>query len=323
MILLITDGIPTRPGASPYDEAKEYALETSVQAKEDEDITIIGVFVDTGSRTSSYLQNLVTPGYYLEAEFDELNVSLLDSLMAGVECAEEEPTAMPSSMPSNAPSSFPSASPTSSPTCNPKDVSVCVAIDRSGSICSSECVSGQDCPTCTNWEAQIDFTGAFISSTRDWDGEQQFALVTFGNVGEVQTPLKDVDTALEVLSGIPYKRRWTNTMDGLDFCRAELANVPAGIEKLIILVTDGIPTRPLDPDDASDGYDYAKLKATESATTIKDEGTTLMTVAVGTSSYTSRYLASLATSEELAVTVDNFDELDAVSGRIAAQISCV
>jgi Mg-chelatase subunit ChlD len=324
-MVILTDGIPTRPDpdgeGSPYSFAKEHALERSISAKEqDNPITIIGVFIDTGSKTSSYLQNLVTPGYYLEAEFDELDSNLLDSLMSGVECSEPAPSSMPSAAPSISPSAEPSVSPTSSPTCLPKSIDVCVAIDRSGSICSDECVKEEPCDTCENWEAQIDFTEAFISKTETWDGEQQFALATFGNTGEVQSELVNATAAITALRAIPYKRHWTNTMDGLQYCRNLLAN-SATDDRIIVLVTDGSPTRPLNPD-GTDGYDYAKEKATETATMVKeDDGTTLMTVAVGTSRYTSNYLAELA-SDGFAVEVDNFDNLDAISGKISARLSC-
>lgn len=144
-MVILTDGIPTHPDpdgeGSPYSFAKELALERSISAKEQDDsITIIGVFIDTGSKTSSYLQNLVTPGYYLEAEFDELDANLLDSLMSGVECSKPAPSSMPSAAPLILPRAEPSVLPTSSPTCLPKSIDVCVAIDRSGSICSDECV---------------------------------------------------------------------------------------------------------------------------------------------------------------------------------------
>lgn len=102
-------------------------------------------------------------------------------------------------------------------------------------------------------------------------------------------------------------------MDGLQYCRNLLANSTTN-DRIIILVTDGSPTRPLNPD-GTDGYDYAKEKATETATMVKeDDGTTLMTVAVGTSPYTSKYLAELASDAEFAFKVENFDDLDAISG---------
>lgn len=323
-ILLLTDGIPTRPdpekAGSPYDYAKEYALERAIDAKEEDGITIVGVFINTGTKTSSYLKELVTPGFFLKADFNELDDDLLESVVSGIECTQTAPASMPSSELSSAPNAVLSSSPTSSPTCDPKDVDVCFAIDRSGSICKSECEKSQPCPTCTNWEASIDFTDAFITSTLTWDGQQRFALATFGNYGKVQSTLTNAEDALAVLRSIPYKREWTNTMDGLQFCRDLLGNSTTD-ESAIILITDGSPTRPTI--EGMDGYDYAKEKATETATMVKEvDGSTLMTVAVGTSKYASRYLQELATSEDHFLKVDNFDELEAFSGRIAALVSC-
>ena len=68
-------------------------------------------------------------------------------------------------------------------------------------------------------------------------------------------------------------------------------------------------------------YDYAKEVAAKEATEIKDEGTTVITVSVNTGKYTTRYLKGLA-SEGFDMNADSFEDLDNISGRISALLSC-
>ena len=175
-LILITDGTPTRPdtekAGSPYTEAKTHAIDMANDALS-EKIHITGVFVDTSSSTSSFLKQLTSPGMFMEVStFDELDSSLSESLVELVQCddSSDVPSSSPSSTPSDTPSAMPSASPTASPTCVPKDIDVCVAIDRSGSICNAECPD-KTCTTCANWEAEINFTNNFINRTTEWDGD--------------------------------------------------------------------------------------------------------------------------------------------------------
>lgn len=332
-IILITDGAATRPdtekAGSPYTEAKGHAKDMSEDALK-EDIHIVGVFVDTSSSTSSFLKELTSPGMFLEiSEFDMLlNTTVSDRLVELVECSDlsEMPSSSPSSSPSATPSEVPSSSPTASPTCNPKNIDVCVAIDRSGSICDDTCPDRNDRGACLpdgcdNWQAQIDFANAFIKGATSWEGQQRFALATFGNDATKYTDLVSPDEALDVLDTIEYKFRWTNTFAGLSLCQDMLNETSTDTGRAIVLITDGSPTRPILETATEKDYSHAKEMASTVAKEIKEDGTTMITVAVNTSKWTSDYLKKLAT-EGFDMDVTNFDDLEAVSGRISALLSC-
>ena len=87
-ILLLTDGQPTRPKApegsssTNYDYAREQALEQATIAKDDEDTSIIGVFVKTSSSTSSFLEKLASPALFFEVpdfeNLDQVTTSVVD-----------------------------------------------------------------------------------------------------------------------------------------------------------------------------------------------------------------------------------------------------
>jgi Mg-chelatase subunit ChlD len=89
-IILLTDGTPTRPDSegtgAPYTEATDYATEQADAAKED-DITVITVYVNTATGTSSYLESLASPGNFIEVnDFDNLD-EVQERLLGLVQCS--------------------------------------------------------------------------------------------------------------------------------------------------------------------------------------------------------------------------------------------
>jgi len=111
-----------------------------------------------------------------------------------------------------------------------------------------------------------------------------------------------------------YTGGMTHTGGAIEDCRDNL-NAAGGSNKVMVLVTDGKPTRPTDTG-------TGKLKATEQANIAKDDyGITIVPVLVDTVSTDSTYLRSLGSIDEM-IYVDYFDKLDTTVAELTSLMLC-
>lgn len=210
--------------------------------------------------------------------------------------------------------------PTPSPTCQQKALDVCIAIDRSGSICTpagESFISCKDNPNCgcDNFDLVREFTKDLIE---DASSEANWAVVAYATTARVETPLVERAEALDTVDEFKYTGGWTSTGPALELCRNELKD--SARECRIVLLTDGTPTR---PDTAGSGspYNEATDYATKQADSAKKDGIQVITVFINTATGTSSYLESLASPGSY-VEVTDFSALDDVAERLLGLVSC-
>lgn len=211
--------------------------------------------------------------------------------------------------------------------CEPRYLDICITIDRSGSICTLPKKSSYSCggdPNCgcTNWDAVVQFANAFIDGMSASDAANQFGLVKFSTSARVESELNgNATAAMDAVTNLRYTSGWTNTTGALENCRDMLKDSTS--DKAIILITDGAPTRPLDPDSPTSNYDYAREQALIQAMTAKEaEDVNIVGVFVNTTSGTTDFLKKLTTHTGLYIEVTDFDELDGLSDSLVDLVQC-
>jgi len=217
--------------------------------------------------------------------------------------------------------------------CN--SLSVCLALDESGSLCSNgtqpeECTGPSancDLPDCPKFNIETkNFAKDFIDKLLDEADSQlqidnanvQFSVVTFATVANVDINLTDSTNAKIAINNLNYSGGFTNTQEAIENCQNTLSLDPNG-KKFILLFTDGVPT-------ASDGLatrpdaidrnraEFAALTAREAPNFI-----TLVTVLVSSVTTDTTFLNGLA-SNNLNFTADNFSDVSAITANLVQEI---
>lgn len=207
--------------------------------------------------------------------------------------------------------------------CRQKDLDVCIAIDRSGSICTPSggpfisCSGNPDCG-CDNFDRVRQFTNNLIKETSE-ASQTKWGIVAFASSARVITPLTSPLEAINAVELFRYTGGWTATGSALELCQNKLKNSTS--ERIIILLTDGTPTRP-DPNLSGSPFAEARDYATEQANSAKEDDITLITVFVNTATGTSSYLKSLA-SPGYYVEAADFNELGDTADLLLDLVECV
>jgi Ca-activated chloride channel family protein len=136
------------------------------------------------------------------------------------------------------------------------DATVMICIDVSGSMRSTDIQP-------TRWDAAKAAARAFIDAVPDGT---RVGLVTFSSAAAViQAPTADLDAARQSLDRVPYPNGATAIGDALETAAEQMP--PKG-RRAIVLLTDGVNNRGVDPQEASQ-----KIGAS---------GVTISTVGIGT-----------------------------------------
>jgi len=142
---------------------------------------------------------------------------------------------------------------------------IILVVDHSGSIRDTN-PPGED-----NWEKVMDFLRSIVTALDIGEDSTRLGLVSYGNRGKVDFTLNTYYSSQELLekgiNQIVYKGGNTNTTGALRVARQEVMTVAAGdrpeVNNIVILITDGIPTReaPGLPAEAADVRQMARLIA--------------------------------------------------------------
>ncbi len=237
----------------------------------------------------------------------------------------ESPSNVPSS--SNAPSESPSNVPSTSnvpsvstaPSCqnrlNRGPINICLAIDRSTSICWDDCdlgESNQYC--CTNFKEQVDFARLAVTALES--SSTQYSVAAFASVVKSkysQLQLSDAGTTLSTLDSMKRGIGVTNHHLAIDACQSTFASSDPADTNTILLITDGISTD--------------KPSATASATAAKDAGTNILPVLI-TSRLGSQELVQEAInlmttlSSGTVLTANDFADLPNIVESLATEVIC-
>jgi len=126
-----------------------------------------------------------------------------------------------------------------------KPLSVCIAIDTSGSVCHPSAL------TCANFDMEKKFARDIIDQLNQRT-DAKFAIVNFSTEVIVESNVTTAENAKTAVDNMTYLGKGTNTGDGIATCRVELNRVPEGNSKMMVVVTDGKPTRPTNVETATD-----------------------------------------------------------------------
>jgi collagen type VI alpha len=196
----------------------------------------------------------------------------------------------------------------------PQSIIVCKAdvifvIDNSGSI------RDNDPPGGNNWKLMLDFVQALIGQVSVASDGTHVGVITFGERGYIEFDLNKYMTegdANAAVRSLRYRGENTNTTGGMYWAR-QMATDPTygarpGTPKVIILITDGVPT-----------YDADKLPA--EIDIIKNIPIRIVTVGV-TNKINETLLKSIATTSRDYVFGGDFSGLDLVKNAVINNDTC-
>jgi hypothetical protein len=210
-------------------------------------------------------------------------------------------------------------------------VNVCLALDMSGSVCSPDFNDPQmcqECPgacnedpfdqgtCCSNFHDvrtfAIDMIGALDQESSGVD--EYYSVVEFATEATIVSNLISSDEAVQKLNGLDYSGGWTNHRSAIYRCQRTLdLSTADDRENVILLVTDGVPTRPEeDPHGA----------ALAAASNVKSKGTVIFPVFISANNQGAvDYMEGLSTDGSVSY-LNDFSELQQLVNSLAPQIAC-
>ena len=163
-----------------------------------------------------------------------------------------------------------------------------------------------------NWDIMIDFTKSIINEVTVGPQDTRISTVLFGNKAYIEFYLNTYETADEVsqaMDNLNYRPENTNTTGGLWVTRNDIFNSTNGdrddIDNVILLVTDGIPTRDVEmlPDEVQK---------------VRDAGIKIVAIGIGEANET--FLATVAESEDYYYYLPDFISLSEMAQLVVQSI---
>jgi len=213
-----------------------------------------------------------------------------------------------------------------------KPVSVCFALDESGSVCSigtsrncddlqnnageenAQCDYLNNCPKFNN--STKTFAKDIITSINGVSGAE-FSVVTFATNSNIDTGLTSMDTSKSIIDALEYSGGQTNTQAAIVDCRRELTSAPEGNVKYIVMITDGLPTQNKNGNPVGNPCNSCIQEAREEADIAKGLGITLITIGVESVSFDPEFLEELSSPGQNFM-VDNYDELRIIEESVSS-----
>ncbi|MCK5026874.1 MAG: VWA domain-containing protein, partial [Candidatus Pacebacteria bacterium] len=190
----------------------------------------------------------------------------------------------------------------------PATLDIALVFDRSASM-------GYDNPDPIQplTDAQ-DATVAFIDML---DGDDKVALVDFAEGAIITNPLTFDHAAVKASVELDELKKWTNTGAGIDAGHEELTgpNGRGGVKKVIILLSDGNPTKP-------SNESYAATYALGKADDAKADGIVIYTIGVGssTSATSTLFMQGVASEDSNYYYAPTLEELEDAYEEIASEV---
>lgn len=226
--------------------------------------------------------------------------------------------------------------PTLRPTCPnyDKDFNLCLAVDMSGSICSSNsgCIN---CPnecredfvtleTCCQGFAYIKgFASLLISSLSKFPSDKTFSIVQFANEGKLVSMMESTVEATSTIDELRYTGGITNHAEAISACRQGLMGSLAFQQSstprksIMMLITDGVPTTPEnDPEGA----------ALTEAMQAKEDGVFIIPVFISPryDANAFSFMSELSSARDGEVfDVVDYESLDTLKDRLLEEVSCL
>jgi len=231
---------------------------------------------------------------------------------------------------------------TSSPTSAPieeiqepctNNFNICYALDMSGSVCNrnhnincDSCYPSNKCrdegygqgTCCANFEKVREFAKIMTESLNGY-GAFGASVVKFSTSASIESNMNtDIDTTLSALDGLAFSGGWTDHSDAIYTCQSTLPST-SDAKNIILLVTDGIPTKPDTDRNGNDAEDYAEMRASAA----KNQGTVILPVFISSSNSEAQvnYMKRLS-SDDNVFTTTSFDELNGLIESLTTTVLC-
>jgi len=340
VLVLITDGLPTNNRADrPKGNCNICKGETISEANiaKDNDITLISVGVGSVSFDQDFLKEIASDdsSYIAVTDYDDLNMKIDDVNRQANVCLDDSPKQDPTVCSTdecgvcNGPGKITCCDGTK--VCDAidcpasKPLSVCIALDESGSVCSigqpnqcaqladwngqgnNQCDYANNCPSFN--AITKDFTKTLIQGLDAVSDNSEFSIVTFGRHATVDAALSPANVALDTVDELVYSGGWTNTQAAIMKCREQLDDAPAENLKVLVLITDGLPTNNR-ADRPKGNCNICKGETISEANIAKDNDITLISVGVGSVSFDQDFLKEIASDDSSYIAVTDYDDLN-------------
>merc|ERR1712151_1256293 len=100
---------------------------------------------------------------------------------------------------------------------------------------------------CNNNKLTRDFATGFINSTNSYEGDYTFGIVRFATYAHKETDsLIEAGPAIDKIEQLAYSGGFTNTGQAIKQCAELLDDFGTASHSVIVVITDGIPTRSTD-----------------------------------------------------------------------------
>jgi len=233
---------------------------------------------------------------------------------------------VPTDTPSTTPTFTPSIS--QSPTTCVSKVNLCFALDMSGSICNGSTSSScSNCPNscheedlfdqdtcCSNFAAMKSFSSAIVNALAEETDSRAFSVVEFAATATSVIGLSSSSEATQELEKLAYSGGGTNHAAAITACQETLdQSTDNDRENAILLITDGVATRP-----SGNPFQSAEV----AADLAKEAGTMLVPVFVGLQTQEHLdYMAGLSSDGQVADVTD-FAELSSLIESLVPKLAC-
>jgi len=228
----------------------------------------------------------------------------------------------------------------------PTSFNLCYALDMSGSVCNrganincADCLPSNQCqdarfqsPTCcANFGKVVDFASQMtrrlqekLASTTGGATVEIIgtSVVEFATSAQVTSDMSmNANDTLLALEGMQYSGGLTHHGEAISVCQSTLpssssSGTSSEVRNFILLVTDGVPTRPT-------GDGVAEATAKTAASTAKNRGTIILPIFISDENDANQlnYMKLLSNDMEV-FNIADFDELNGIIESLTSEVLC-
>lgn len=189
-------------------------------------------------------------------------------------------------------------------------LSIALLLDRSGSMRSEGLFPPEPFTTVTKTAE---------SFVKNLTSNDDISIISFGNTSKIESGLtKDKALAIKTVASLSLStttQENTNISSALNDAVTELSSLDNETKKVIILLTDGIPTLPVD----TNNPDFPAISAQQVAKSIQDSKIDLFTIGLG-KNVSEGFLKSISTSDSYYYYAPTKEKLSDIYSQISSKL---